>query len=631
MKKVSKFISFLLAIMLLLGCVTPISVSASTVTTFYANNVSAQPGDTITIPVMVKNNAGFVSASLYIEYDSSVLTLIGAKDKGLIGGAMHTTNFVSPYILSWENDTKTSNYTVNGTLVELSFSVSTFADPGEYSVKISSPTHGVLDCNGNEVDCSFVNGKITVVAPDCDHDWSAWKKSSASRHKRSCDLCGEVEYENHNFDDGEIIEEPSHGVDGEIEYTCDDCGYVDSDILDAEEHGWSDWTKLNDTQHKRTCSCGDEETEPHSWDSGVVTKQPSATQAGIKTYTCDDCSATKTESIAPNTVVVTGVSLNKTSETLNIGNSVSLIATVTPSHATNKNVIWNSSNSSIASVVNGVVTANRAGTATITAATEDGGFIAQCTITVMGEKTIVEYKWYSDSLRHKVMYSDGSYDMEDCAPVDCVCGRQYDDTPDSVASADVIISNCEARSGETVTVDVKISDNPGLASLVLKVSYDQSLLTLTNVEYNTSMGGQTVPPASLTSPVTLYWVNGFANYNGNGVFATLTFTVSESAKEGDSADITVAYNADNVFNIHDENVHLNVTAGKVTVIDYVPGDINGDGVLNNKDVTRFMQYNAGWDVDVHTAALDVNGDGNVNNKDVTRLMQYNAGWDVEIH
>ena len=194
MKKANKFISFLLAIMLLLGCITPISVSAATVTTFCVNNVSAQPGETITIPVMVKNNTGFVSASLYIEYDSSVLTLIGAKDKGLIDGAMHTTNFVSPYILSWENDTRTSNYTVNGTLVELSFSVSTFADPGEYSVKISSTTHGVLDCNGEEVDCSFVNGKVTVVAPNCDHDGSSWKKSSASRHKRSCALCGEVEY-----------------------------------------------------------------------------------------------------------------------------------------------------------------------------------------------------------------------------------------------------------------------------------------------------------------------------------------------------------------------------------------------------------------------------------------------------
>ncbi len=40
-------------------------------------------------------------------------------------------------------------------------------------------------------------------------------------------------------------------------------------------------------------------------------------------------------------------------------------------------------------------------------------------------KTIVEYKWYSGELRHKVIYSDGTYDMEDCAPADCVCGREY--------------------------------------------------------------------------------------------------------------------------------------------------------------------------------------------------------------
>jgi len=206
-----------------------------------------------------------------------------------------------------------------------------------------------------------------------------------------------------------------------------------------------------------------------------------------------------------------------------------------------------------------------------------------------------------------------------------------DPDPEPQTSATVVIDSFESLAGETITVNVSLADNPGLASLVLKLSYDQSLLSLTNVEYNTSMGGQTVPPASLNGPVTLYWVNGFANYTGNGVFATLTFKVSENAKEGDTTDITISYNPDDVFNIKDENVNLNITAGKITVIDYVPGDINGDGVLNNKDVTRFMQYNAGWDVEVNEPALDVNGDGSVNNKDVTRLMQYNAGWDVEIH
>ena len=628
--KFKKSIVFLLLFCLLFS--NTIIVHATELMSLSVGSCDAAPGETVSVPISISSNSGFVSMSLSVTYDTSALTLISYEDTGVIGGASHSSHFTSPYVLTWENDTLTSNITSTGTIVYLTFLVSEDAKEQDYSIIVRIPTDGILDANGDAVSTSSAMGTITVSA---EHECSfgAWEYYSKTKHVRYCDGddCDEKEYQNHNWNDGEIIEEPSHDVEGEIEYTCEDCGATKTTEIDPEGHDWSDWTKLNDTQHKRSCSCGEEETESHNWDAGVVTKQPTATELGVRTYTCNDCSATKTESISPNTIVVTGISLNKTSETLKIGDSLSLTATVTPSNATNKNVTWSSSNSSIASVVNGVVTANQVGTATIIATTEDGGFVAQCTVIVMGEKTIVGYKWYSESLRHKVMYSDGSYDMEDCAPVDCVCGRQYDDTPDPIASADVIISNREACPGETVTVDVNISDTPGLASLVLKVSYDQSLLTLINVEYNTSMGGQTVPPASLTSPVTLYWVNGFANYNENGVFATLTFTVSDAAKEGDSTSITVTYNADDVFNVNDENVHLNVTAGKVTVIDYVPGDINGDGVLNNKDVTRFMQYNAGWDVDVNTAALDVNSDGSINNKDVTRLMQYNAGWDVEIH
>lgn len=82
------------------------------------------------------------------------------------------------------------------------------------------------------------------------------------------------------------------------------------------------------------------------------------------------------------TISVTGVSLNKTSTTLEIGDTETLTATVAPASATNKNVSWTSSNTSIATVQNGVVTAVAAGTATITVTTEDGSKTATCAVTV---------------------------------------------------------------------------------------------------------------------------------------------------------------------------------------------------------------------------------------------------------
>lgn len=80
---------------------------------------------------------------------------------------------------------------------------------------------------------------------------------------------------------------------------------------------------------------------------------------------------------------VSGVSLNKTSTTITQEGSEQLTATVAPSYATNKNVTWSTSNSSVATVSNtGLVSGVNAGTATITVTTEDGGFTATCTVTV---------------------------------------------------------------------------------------------------------------------------------------------------------------------------------------------------------------------------------------------------------
>ena len=41
----------------------------------------------------------------------------------------------------------------------------------------------------------------------------------------------------------------------------------------------------------------------HAWDSGAITKQPTETEAGIKTYTCTVCQKTKTESSEPHSCV----------------------------------------------------------------------------------------------------------------------------------------------------------------------------------------------------------------------------------------------------------------------------------------------------------------------------------------
>ncbi len=82
------------------------------------------------------------------------------------------------------------------------------------------------------------------------------------------------------------------------------------------------------------------------------------------------------------TVNVTGVTLDKNNIVLIVGDTELLTATIEPTDANDKNISWTSSDATIASVIQGQVTAISQGTATITVTTADGSYTATCTVTV---------------------------------------------------------------------------------------------------------------------------------------------------------------------------------------------------------------------------------------------------------
>ena len=127
-----------------------------------------------------------------------------------------------------------------------------------------------------------------------------------------------------------------------------------------------------------------------------------------------------------------------------------------------------------------------------------------------------------------------------------------------------VVSNATAQAGDTVEVTVALKNNPGIASIILSAAFDNDVLELTEVVYNTSIGGQTVQPQKKNSPIKLYWINGFADAEGDFVLATLKFTVKSDAEVGDHA-ITLSYNADDVYDISETNLPFEVVNGKVTV------------------------------------------------------------------
>ena len=98
------------------------------------------------------------------------------------------------------------------------------------------------------------------------------------------------------------------------------------------------------------------------------------------TVTVDGQTASCTVTVTPRTISVESITLNKTQLSLEKGATETLTATVLPTTATDKAVTWESSDTAVATVENGVVTAVAAGNATITA--KAGEKTATCAVTV---------------------------------------------------------------------------------------------------------------------------------------------------------------------------------------------------------------------------------------------------------
>ena len=134
-------------------------------------------------------------------------------------------------------------------------------------------------------------------------------------------------------------------------------------------------------------------TEAATVENGVVTAVGEGkanitvtTVDGNKTATCEITVLPEEEpepDPEPEVINVENVTLNSQNEELKIGDTVTLVATITPSNATNKNVTWSSDNTNVATANNGVVRAVGEGKANITVTTVDGNKTAVCKITVL--------------------------------------------------------------------------------------------------------------------------------------------------------------------------------------------------------------------------------------------------------
>ena len=127
-------------------------------------------------------------------------------------------------------------------------------------------------------------------------------------------------------------------------------------------------------------------------------------------------------------------------------------------------------------------------------------------------------------------------------------------------------SSTSANPGDTVEITISIENNPGITSAAMDVSFPDEL-TLTSVSLKRDVyTGQFNGPQSLpvTKKVRLNWANGLADNSTSGLFATLNFSVSESAGEG-TYPISITYDPDDVFNLEETNINFQVSNGSITI------------------------------------------------------------------
>ena len=188
------------------------------------------------------------------------------------------------------------------------------------------------------------------------------------------------------------------------------------------------------------------------------------------------------------------------------------------------------------------------------------------------------------------------------------------------------IESKKVKIGGEVEVALSIDGNPGIAGIVAELKYDKTAMTLVSMNAKADFGGTFVGDASQGSGFS--WVSA-ADIKTDGVFATFKFRINDDATPG-KYGIELEIGDGNTSNSAGDDVKFSVVNGSLSVIKFIPGDINDDEKVNVKDLVAFAQYLAKWDVKVNELALDVNCDGKVNVKDIVRLAQYLAGWDVSI-
>ena len=196
------------------------------------------------------------------------------------------------------------------------------------------------------------------------------------------------------------------------------------------------------------------------------------------------CSKEDVPEPIPPTVAVTGVTLDKTSISLLVGDSETLTATVTPADAENQKLTWSSDKPAVATVDdNGKVTGVKVGEATITVTTQDGGKTATCRVTV-SDREIKVTGVTLDMTSMELVVGEGKNLTATITPADAT--NQNVAWTSSDATVATVDDNGKVTAVKVGTATVTVTTQDGGKTATCRVTVKAATVAVTGVTLNKS-------------------------------------------------------------------------------------------------------------------------------------------------
>lgn len=475
-------------------------------------------------------------------------------------------------------------------------------------------TGGTAKCNAKAI-CSVCKGKYGTLNANNHVGENNWMTNETA-HKRQWDCCEKISVPEaaHTWDNGICtVCAYACGHKGGMatcvnKAVCEICGQAYGEVNSDNHSGQITWIQTAENHAKGYTCCGrlTGGTKPHRWNSGVCTecdyvcKHSGGIATCVEQANCEICGEK-----------YGGVDISNHAGKTEVRDAKA--ATCTENGYTG-DTYCKSCNAKISS----------------------GSEIA-----ALGHEKSEAYK-YDKKTHWKTCLRDGCMEIFDIAdhtggiatvdkPSQCeICKQPYGKCLPGLAT--IFGTSVTGKPGREITVDMNLVENTGIASMLVEIEYDKSVLEFVSAENGDVFDiGSFNGPDTESNDKVLTWQNGTLTQNitETGKLAVLKFKVKEEATVG-SYEIVFKCRGEKYEAIDSEMNAVNVIAdaSKVTIVKFFFGDVDGNDKVDSSDALQLRRYLAKWKAygNIHTDAANLDMDDAVTLRDITILQRHIAGW-----